>query len=52
MERLLGYLEYTMKYRNCEKHFYFFKMFRGFAGHPMRKDYVPENQNVLEERPR
>ena len=24
-------------------------MWDGFAGHPMRKDYVPEDQNVLEE---
>ncbi len=26
-------------------------MWEGFEGHPMRKDYVPEDQNVLEERP-
>ena len=26
-------------------------MWDGFEGHPMRKDYVPEDQNVLEERP-
>jgi NADH/F420H2 dehydrogenase subunit C len=25
-------------------------MWEGFEGHPMRKDYVPEDQNVLEER--
>ena len=25
-------------------------MWEGFAGHPMRKDYVPENQDLLEER--
>ena len=24
-------------------------MWEGFAGHPMRKDYVPENQDVLED---
>ena len=24
-------------------------MWEGFEGHPMRKDYVPEDQNVLEE---
>ena len=24
-------------------------MWEGFQGHPMRKDYVPENQDVLEE---
>ena len=24
-------------------------MWEGFKGHPMRKDYVPENQDVLEE---
>ena len=24
-------------------------MWEGFEGHPMRKDYVPENQDVLEE---
>ena len=27
-------------------------MWDGFAGHPMRKDYVPENQDILEEPPR
>ena len=26
-------------------------MWDGFEGHPLRKDYVPEDQNVLEERP-
>ena len=26
-------------------------MWEGFEGHPMRKDYVPEDQNVLEDRP-
>ena len=26
-------------------------MWDGFEGHPMRKDYVPEDQNVLEDRP-
>ena len=25
-------------------------MWDGFEGHPMRKDYVPENQNLLDER--
>ena len=24
-------------------------MWEGFEGHPMRKDYVPEDQNVLED---
>jgi len=27
-------------------------MWEGFEGHPMRKDYVPEDQNVLEDGPR
>ncbi len=27
-------------------------MWDGFEGHPMRKDYIPENQDLLEERPR
>ena len=26
-------------------------MWEGFEGHPMRKDYVPEDQNVLEDTP-